>query len=166
MSEDTIKLRAIQYGEAVIEMDRAEYQGAKAAEVLDQWLDNDLSDIDTETILVEPNGNFAFPHSDWAWNAQPNSLRGPWTAVLYGQHQQVWDGIEAVPLGTVANLAVVKGTAAPVNGVMPSTWNNCDDLYRHYGIELDDADHDELAVRWQQAQRVALLLNACPGGSE
>lgn len=54
---DTITLRLVEHGEDEVEVDRAEYEAAKAAGELDQFLDPYASDIrETSTKVIEPDG--------------------------------------------------------------------------------------------------------------
>ena len=53
---DTITLRLIEHGEDTVEVDRAEYEAAKAAGELDQFLDVYTSDVDTRMVVIEPDG--------------------------------------------------------------------------------------------------------------
>lgn len=55
MSE-TITIRAVKQGEEEITVDRAEYEAAKADGMLDHLLDVYLSDMETNTVLIEPDG--------------------------------------------------------------------------------------------------------------
>lgn len=52
---DTITLRLIVEGEDTVEIDRAVYEAAKAAGQVDQLLDAYISDVETETTVVEPD---------------------------------------------------------------------------------------------------------------
>jgi hypothetical protein len=54
--DDTIKLHLMANGFADVEVDRAEYESAKAAGELDQMLDVYVSDIDTDVVVEEPDG--------------------------------------------------------------------------------------------------------------
>lgn len=58
----TIKIRAIKEGETEFEVDEQEYRDAKANGTLDHLLDAHLSDIDTETTLIEPDGTEVSPY--------------------------------------------------------------------------------------------------------
>ncbi len=53
---DTITLTIRQFGEEQVEVDRAEYEAAKAAGTVDHYLDHDLSDLDTTSTVIEPDG--------------------------------------------------------------------------------------------------------------
>ena len=53
---DTITLKLVERGEMTIDVDRAEYEQAKAAGELDHYLDTWASDIDSTTTVVEPDG--------------------------------------------------------------------------------------------------------------
>lgn len=61
MSE-TITLTIRSYGEQKIEVDRAEYEAAKAAGQVDHFLDLDLSDLETADTVIEPDGRSYDPH--------------------------------------------------------------------------------------------------------
>lgn len=62
-SGKTITIRAVVHGEQDIEVDSGEYAAAKAAGTLDHLLDVYLSDIDTATVLVEPDGTEVQPYA-------------------------------------------------------------------------------------------------------
>ena len=53
---DTITLKLVEHGETTVEVDRAEYEQAKAAGTLDHYLDAYASDIDSDWWIVEPDG--------------------------------------------------------------------------------------------------------------
>jgi hypothetical protein len=60
--DNTITLRLIEHGERTITVDRAEYEAAKAANELDHYLDVWASDVDTDTVVVEPDGTEFNPY--------------------------------------------------------------------------------------------------------
>lgn len=60
---DTITLRLVEHGEDTVTVDRAEYEAAKAAGTLDHFLDVDASDIETRTVVVEPDGTEIDPYA-------------------------------------------------------------------------------------------------------
>jgi len=53
---DMITLKLVERGEMTIEVNRAEYEQAKAAGELDYYLDTRASNIDSTTTVVEPDG--------------------------------------------------------------------------------------------------------------
>jgi hypothetical protein len=59
-----IGLRLILTGATSIEVDRAEYEQAKADGEVDQFLDHELSDLDGTNIVIEPDGRSYDPISD------------------------------------------------------------------------------------------------------
>lgn len=52
---ETITLRLVVEGEDTVSVDRAEYEAAKKAGTVDQLLDAYISDVETETTVVEPD---------------------------------------------------------------------------------------------------------------
>lgn len=52
---DEITLRLVVEGEDTVTVDRAEYEAAKAAGTVDELLDAYISDVETETTVVEPD---------------------------------------------------------------------------------------------------------------
>jgi hypothetical protein len=58
----TITIRAVKHGETNIEVDADAYASAKADGKLDHLLDCDLSDMDTDTQLIEPGGARSNPY--------------------------------------------------------------------------------------------------------
>lgn len=60
---DKITLTLRVEGETTIEVDRAEYEQAKQAGKVDHYLDHDLSDLDGETTVIEPDGRTYHPGS-------------------------------------------------------------------------------------------------------
>lgn len=52
---EQITLRLVVEGEDTVTVDRAEYEAAKAAGTVDQLLDAYISDVETETTVVEPD---------------------------------------------------------------------------------------------------------------
>lgn len=62
MSE-TITIKLVEHGEETIEVNRTEYEMAKAAGELDQYLDVWTSDIDTRTVVIEPDGTEVDPYA-------------------------------------------------------------------------------------------------------
>lgn len=61
MSEK-IKLWLSVEGTEEIEVDRAEYEAAKAAGELDQWIDVYISDVETDGRIIEPDGTVVNPY--------------------------------------------------------------------------------------------------------
>jgi hypothetical protein len=57
-----ITLRAVEYGHRKIQIDRAEYESAKADDMLDHLLDAWLSDVESETVIYEPDGTAVRPY--------------------------------------------------------------------------------------------------------
>lgn len=53
---DTITIRLVEHGENEIEVNRAEYEKAKADGDLDQFLDTHASNIDSSYVVIEPDG--------------------------------------------------------------------------------------------------------------
>lgn len=51
-----ITIRLVEHGESTVEVDADEYTDAKTAGELDMLLDAWASDIDSETVIVEPDG--------------------------------------------------------------------------------------------------------------
>lgn len=60
---DTITLKAIEHGETSIVIDRAKYEDAKRTHTLDLLLDAYLSDIDSSTVVFEPDGTKVDPYA-------------------------------------------------------------------------------------------------------
>jgi hypothetical protein len=85
---DTITLRLIVGGEDTVTVDRAEYEAAKVAGEVDQLLDAHASDIETETIAVEPGGTVVELASGRVLPpAEPVYL-------IWSNHQGAWWGPE------------------------------------------------------------------------
>jgi hypothetical protein len=61
MSE-TITLRLVERGELTVEVDKAEYEQAKADDTLDDFLDVYASDIGSDWWVVEPDGAEVHPY--------------------------------------------------------------------------------------------------------
>lgn len=57
-----ITLRAVEYGHRQIQVDRAEYEAAKADGMLDHLLNAWLSDVESETVVYEPDGTAVRPY--------------------------------------------------------------------------------------------------------
>ncbi len=57
-----ITLTIKQYGEMTIEVDRAEYESALAEGLVDHLLDHEISDMDTDTTITEPDGTTYDPY--------------------------------------------------------------------------------------------------------
>lgn len=81
MDDDKITLQAFEYGRTTITVDRVEYEAARAAGEVDQLLDARLSDIDTDTLLVEEDGTAYDPYRDFGRN-RPSLLGTNVTAAL------------------------------------------------------------------------------------
>lgn len=64
MSDDTITLTLRVEGETTIEVDRAEYEQAKADGEVDQMLDVYLSDLSGRKTVVEPDGREYNPRDE------------------------------------------------------------------------------------------------------
>jgi hypothetical protein len=77
----TITIRAVKHGETNIEVDADAYASAKADGKLDHLLDCDLSDMDTDTQLIEPGGARINPYGP-----DPEPAESPTT----------WDGGHAL----------------------------------------------------------------------
>ena len=60
---ETITLKLVEHGEDTVEVDREEYEAAKAEGKLDHFLDAYASDIDTETVVIEPDGTEINPYT-------------------------------------------------------------------------------------------------------
>lgn len=60
MSE-MITLKLVEYGEREVPVDRAEYEAAKAADELGDFIDVYASSIDSTTTIVEPDGTKILP---------------------------------------------------------------------------------------------------------
>jgi hypothetical protein len=60
---DTITLKAVEHGESWIVVDRAEYEAAKRTQTVDLLLDAHLSDIDSSTVVYEPDGTKVDPYT-------------------------------------------------------------------------------------------------------
>ncbi len=60
---DTITLKAVEHGESTIVIDRAEYEDAKRTHTLDLLLDAHLSDMDSSTVVFEPDGTKVDPYA-------------------------------------------------------------------------------------------------------
>lgn len=61
MSGDTITLRLVEYGVTEVDVDRAEYEAAKAAGTVDHFIDVYASNIDSTTTIIEPDGTKILP---------------------------------------------------------------------------------------------------------
>jgi hypothetical protein len=61
--DNQIVLHAIEHGETTIVIDRAEYEDAKRTHTLDLLLDAQLSDIDSSTVVYEPDGTKVDPYA-------------------------------------------------------------------------------------------------------
>lgn len=60
----TITLTLRVEGETTIEVDRAEYEAAKRDGEVDHFLDPYLSDLDSASTVIEPDGTEYDPHHD------------------------------------------------------------------------------------------------------
>lgn len=61
---ERITLKLVSHGETTIEVDRAEYEAAKADGELDHFIDPYASDMDEATVIIEPDGTLIDPWAD------------------------------------------------------------------------------------------------------
>lgn len=59
--DEKITLRLVERGESTVEVDRAEYEQAKADDDLTNFLDPYASDIDSDWWVIEPDGTEVRP---------------------------------------------------------------------------------------------------------
>lgn len=71
--DDTITLIGRTYGKTTIRVSRAEYEQAKADDMVDHLLDTWLSDMDETTTVTEPDGTTYDPYGDITdtWHEDP-----------------------------------------------------------------------------------------------
>lgn len=62
-SGKTIRLTLVQSGQTTVEVDAAVYADAKANGELDRLLDTAISDMETDTTVIEPDGTRINPHA-------------------------------------------------------------------------------------------------------
>lgn len=84
----------------------------------------------------------------------PTALRGPWQAVLIGNDFRPITLDETGPYLQI-EIRVARGSAVPVDGVLPGAHDDRDVLYQRDWFD----DAADLAMRWEQAQAVAEMLN-------
>jgi hypothetical protein len=74
MSDETITLIGRTYGRVEIKVSRAEYEQAKAEDMVDHLLDVCLSDMDETTTVTEPDGTTFDPYGDISdtWQESPD----------------------------------------------------------------------------------------------
>lgn len=60
---ETIRLRLVERGAYEVDVDRAEYEQAKADDRLDHLLDMQMSNIPTDSWIIEPDGTEVHPYA-------------------------------------------------------------------------------------------------------
>jgi hypothetical protein len=89
-------------------------------------------------------------------------LQGPWLAVLAEESRRTYTDLADLPDDRDVAVMVVRGTAEPVDGVVPEEAADLDVLLLATPDDFSDWV-TELPARWEQAQGVAQALNALPG---
>jgi hypothetical protein len=85
----------------------------------------------------------------------PDALRGPWMAVLSSNCGDLHDSVDELDEGDNIEIAVVRESAAPVDGRCPGSYSPADVLY-----ELNDTDFDDIVetyVRWATREELVEL---------
>lgn len=85
-------------------------------------------------------------------------LRGPWLAILAEENRRTYTDLADVPDDREVAVMVVRGTAGPVDGVVPEEADDLDVLLLATPDDFSDWV-TELQARWEQAQGVAEALN-------
>jgi phosphoketolase len=62
MSQEMIILKIREYGEYEVQVPRDDYEAAKADDELDQYLDHEMSNVPTDTVIIEPDGTVINPY--------------------------------------------------------------------------------------------------------
>lgn len=82
------------------------------------------------------------------------ALRGPWEALLIGNDTQLISLDEAGPYLWI-EIRVARGSALPISGILSGPYDEADVLYLRDGF----ANQADLAMRWEQAQAIAKMMN-------
>lgn len=92
-------------------------------------------------------------------------LRGPWVAVMSDRYGEIYPDVETARVNGLdeVEIAVVRGTAAPQDGVsLPGSYSSGDVAYELTDVWVDDDGDPSVAAeaRWTQARAMAAGLNA------
>lgn len=114
----TVTLAVISSGYRTIDVDSAEYQEAKAAGDLDEYLDAYLSDLDVDDLVFEPSGgSYApseSPYGPAGWDAgQPEPLTETYGHVGRWLVRRTEAGF--APIGAMVDETLASYTAMALN---------------------------------------------------